>query len=353
MPGMRRPQATTRLDVERRVLTAREVEDLQRRPAEPRDYEHVAMPNTEVWCDGELIAGLYELEEDSAELLDVCRNLPFVRDYRTSGMRTQSVIFGYRPREPLRKDYCGAASLSSDFPHGFAVLDRWASVVERYYREARPDVHAHHEKMVLQDIDSAWRMTDSIFTSGIVNKDTSHHYHKDNGNFAQTWNAMVVLSFDIEGGETVAPELRTAFRYDNRPCVLVFPAESTWHAVQQLRTRGRNGYRFSVVFYSLTGMCKCGTKKEELDRIRKIRTERERRRANREELVEKLYETGTPRSREVIDRMRASGRLEALEQERTLEERIERLKRSTSSRAKQVIRRLERKLAELKKEEAQ
>lgn len=336
----------TRLDVVPRVLSKEDLAELKMRPAEERDYEHAVYPGTEIWLDGKLAVGFYRLEEDTCDLLAMVKRLPFARDFRTTGMRSQSCIFGYRPRETLRKNFCSAASMVRSFPQGFAMLDKWASIVERYYAEANPELHTEHTAWADENVEPAWRMTDSIFTSGIVNKNAAHHYHKDFGNVPGMWNAMIVLSHDIEGGDTVVPELRTAFRYDGRPAILVFPAEATWHAVKPTKPRGTQGYRYSLVFYSLAQMCQCLTRKGELVRVRKVRTEQEHRRADLDSTVARLEETGGSAHRKVINGLRENGKLADIKRDRTLEERIARLKSAKSTRAKQVLRRLEKKLKE-------
>lgn len=347
----RRAQAK-RIDVERVTLTPEQEAGMPERCPTEADYVRTVYPGTEIWVDGKLAAGFYRLEEDASPLLQAAKKIPYIRDFRTGGMRTRSCIFGYRPREPLRKDFCGCSTMATKYPRGFSTLLEWSLIAERYYREASPLVYAEHSRWARKEIKDEWRMGASIFTSGIANKDTSHFYHKDRGNRAGTWNSMIVLSRDIRGGETVVPELGTAFAYDDLPCVLTFPAESHWHGVRKLTTHGVRGYRYSFVFYTLASMTQCGTRKEELSRIRKVRSEREHRRGDVDATVAKIYESGPKEAKEVIDRMREEGRIEELKTaDLTLEQRVARLEKATSAQSKQVLRRLKRRLAEQQEKE--
>lgn len=322
--------------------------DFKDRSPTEDDYDHIVKPGTEVWVDGKMAAGFYLLEEDAAELTEVCKALPYVFDYRTSGMRTRACIFGWRPREPLRKDYCASASLKSKQPHAWAMLDRWGRVAERYYRESRRDVWEAHRALIDEKVNPAWCMEDSLFTSGIVNLNTSHVYHKDFGNFQGTWNSMIVLSNDIRGGETVVPALRCAFQYDTFPAVLTFPAEGEWHGVMPLQTLGRDGFRISIVFYSMTGMCHCGTPKEEVQRIRRKQSEREARRTDVEATASHIAESSKPAAAQ-IEQLRKEGKLaEFGRTDLTLDERIAQVERAAArgnAAAKSVLKRLLKKKA--------
>lgn len=263
----------------------------QRGPTED-DYDQVIGGTFDAFCGGHRIMACKVLEHPH-DLIETVKETQYSKDYRTSGMKTHSRIFGFRPREPLRKDFCSVTSLARAQPQVHGTYCRYAEVVEDFYKEKAPAIHAHHREIVEENILPQWRIGDTLFTSGIVNKNNPLNYHKDNGNYAETWNGMITLANDVAGGMLVIPELRVAVEF-KRPAVIIFNARDTWHGVTPIRPMNPRGYRYTIVYYTLKGMANCGTKKEELNRIRKIKTERENRRttANRDEMEKRIAKAG-------------------------------------------------------------
>jgi hypothetical protein len=91
---------------------------------------------------------------------------------------------------------------------------------------------------------------------------------------------MYAISHDCAGGYLAVPELNIGFSFD-RPALIMFDGQGLIHGVTPLEKRSKEAYRYSVVYYALQQMCKCGTLDEELARIRKVKTQRELKRAGK------------------------------------------------------------------------
>jgi hypothetical protein len=240
------------------------------------DFDTIVDEECDAWLDGEAFAVVRHISKPE-ELLSALRTIDYRKDYRTSGLYSQSRIFGYRPREPVRKDFCAAASIAHDDPTANRTLCDFAEVADTYYRQLIPATYAKHAE-VITGVRPEWRINDTLFTSGIANKDNVLGYHKDHGNFSGAWSAMFAIQKDIGGGFLVMPKHRVAFSF-KRPSIILFNGATTLHGVTPLRrTSVRSSYRYTVVYYSLKMMCNCGSRDEELSRIRKVKTDRERRR---------------------------------------------------------------------------
>ena len=121
-------------------------------------------------------------------------------------------------------------------------------------------------------------MHGGVFTSGICNYNNPLRLHYDKGNFPGSWSAMFAFTHSIRGGNLVLPGYRVAFRF-NKPSFIIFDGQKNLHGVTPIKYLGKSGFRYSVVYYAMQGMCRCLSTGEELERIRVVKTGRERKRA--------------------------------------------------------------------------
>lgn len=213
-----------------------------------------------------------------AELGALLRPIKYPRSHRSAGMLARCMIFGFQPRAVLRKDFCGISAMARTYPEAHARLCELSVDASALLSAARPDVYERQMERV-GEIRPEWRIPGSAFTTGVVNQTTAIPYHRDQGNFPDAWNVQIAWTREAEGGRLVVPELGVAFDY-SRPAVTAFEAARYWHGVTPIRRRV-GGYRFSVVWYAMRGLCACASPAEEVARIRRVRTERERRRRGR------------------------------------------------------------------------
>lgn len=263
-----------RLEAERRPV------DLGRYRGAFADERHVSTIVDEpcaVHVDGEEQPSVVyvELERRLPEAVAALRRIEFQRVNRTAGMLSTSRTFGYAPKKPVRQlDTCSAAKLARDQPAEHAIIAGLAEVVEEWYRRLNAPLYEQHERTV-DTVLPEWRLGGGVFTSGIINRNNKLPYHFDGGNFADCWSNMLVFKRACVGGDLVCPELDLCFRLRDHS-LFMFDGQGILHGVSPFRLARADGYRYSIVFYSLREMWRCETKAETVGLAARRRTERER-----------------------------------------------------------------------------
>jgi hypothetical protein len=211
------------------------------------------------------------------------KNIKYPTTTRTGGLKTQSKIFGYSPRNALRNDYCNITSMSEEETKQHTIITDFGKVLTEYYKEYMPNDFNAHEKVVVERVKSDWIIKDTPFTSGIVNKNNPLKYHHDAGNFKGLMSNMLVLKKDVSGGYLIIPELDVALECPDGALV-IFNGQRILHGVSPIQYGNNKAYRYSVVYYSLEHMWKCETIDEEIARIRNLKMERENNRLDPEHI---------------------------------------------------------------------
>lgn len=205
------------------------------------------------------------------------KNVTYSKNFRTGGLPTNSRIFGYSPRVTLRKDFCATTSMSQEFPDAHREICEGAAIAETFYMAHAPKLFKEHVDIAHEKVKPDWRIGE-VFTSGIANKDNQLWYHHDRGNFANVWSAMFVFKRKITGGFLSVPEYDLCFALRDHS-VLLFDGQGLLHGVTPFKKAGPDSYRYSIVYYSMRQMWNCLSPKDEMNRIRKLKTEREFKRA--------------------------------------------------------------------------
>lgn len=245
---------------------------------DPSHYSIFIDEPTVLYMDGRP-AGLYVPmpPEEVAPMRAALQSLEYQETYRTNGLKTRSRVVGYQPRITIRRDYCTTAILASENPQAHSTICAGAALASEYFRQLFPAEAAEQEALVREQTKECWILPNSWYTSGICNWDNQLRYHFDAGNFVGTWNAMFTFKRDLEGGFLAVPELDLCFAVRDGT-LSIFNAEALLHGVTPFKKLSPRSYRYTVVFYALKQMCNCGTPAEELERIRRVKTEREHRR---------------------------------------------------------------------------
>ena len=216
------------------------------------------------------------LKEGTTDILrEAVLRIKIGKNKRTKGLRTLSKIFGYMPRETIRKDYCSSVSLARDQPKEHAVVCGFAKVLTEYYSTYAPEVFKKHEELVAEKVLPEWKIKDTVFTSGIINKNNPLKYHFDSGNFPELYSNMVCLRKDTEGGHLSIPEYDIGLAIADNS-VVFFDGQSLLHGVTPITYNSEKGYRFTLVYYSLRQMWKCLPLTEEIIRIKERKAAREK-----------------------------------------------------------------------------
>jgi hypothetical protein len=200
-------------------------------------------------------------------------------EYRLSGIRNPSRVFGHSPPVPLRRRYwCGVSHFDTEHPDVAAGLRHMTPFVWDLFAGRLPAEAAAHHAAVDGLVHRDWWLGPEgrpvPFTSGILNKTSVLPYHTDAGNVAGSWSSMLVMRRRVGGGYLHVPGYGVAFSCPNGS-VLSFAGGTHLHAVTPLARRsGGPSYRFSVVWYARSEMRVCGSADDEARRAQTVATER-------------------------------------------------------------------------------
>lgn len=204
------------------------------------------------------------------------RDTPWSSTLRSgAGLRNVSKVFGMAPRKAvLKRESCRPSALYYERPDIEQVLEDTALELSQWIETYLPDISEEDRKEVLPKVLPEWRLgEETIWTSGVINLTSQLPYHRDGANF-HSWSAMPVVRRGVRGGELHLPEYDVSFGCRDG-WVVYFPGWRIVHGVTPMRKVEEDGYRISVVYYSLKGMMDCHTWAMEQKRGGEMRTQRE------------------------------------------------------------------------------
>jgi hypothetical protein len=231
-----------------------------------------------IWSDvdtGEPVLAYAPLPGDVATFRRAVMDTPWSSTLRSGqGLRNVSSTFGMAPRKAvLKRESCRPSALYYTRPDIEAVLEDTANDLTAWVQTHLPDIAAADRKEVA-DVLPEWRLgEETIWTSGVINLSSQLPYHRDGANF-HSWSAMPVVRRGVRGGELHLPEYDCSFTCRDG-WVVYFPGWRIVHGVTPMTKVTEDGYRISVVYYSLKGMKDCHTWAVEQKRGTEKRTERE------------------------------------------------------------------------------
>ena len=229
---------------------------------------------------GEILGVYFTIPKTPSKLLMALMGIKYDTNKRLKGLITHSRIFGYRPREKIRNDYCSSASLAVKQPDYHAELILFAHVLTKYYKKFMPKLYKIHKGIADDNVLDDWMIKGTPFSSGIVNKNNELHYHYDAGNFKDVYSNMVAFKSNVSGGHLSIPEYDVGLEISTNS-VLLFDGQKILHGVTPIKLFNKNSYRFTVVYYTLKAMWNCEPLSKEILRYRKERTTLEKKRFQR------------------------------------------------------------------------
>jgi len=203
-------------------------------------------------------------------IASVLERIRYDRTTRTSGLVTESRIFGYSPRNGPRNAPCRATNLNREWPKEYRHLKNLADIASSKYHEVNADLAKKHADLTTDRVHEAYRLGESMFTSGIINHNNPLNYHFDSGNYKGVWSAMFGFKRGVRGGYLSCPEYDISLEIANGSLTL-FDGQSILHGVTPIEKLSSQSKRYTVVFYSLRGMWSCDEPFDELERMRKQR----------------------------------------------------------------------------------
>lgn len=222
-----------------------------------------------------------KLDFDDRQIMWALDRIKYEENTRTSGLKTRSRIFGFNPRNAIRKDFCSTTSLAVQQPQEHAAVIKYGIQISGLYSQFTPEVYEQHMQITKAKVLDEWAIKDTPFTSGIINKNNPLKYHFDSGNFKNVYSCMVVFKRGTRGGFLSMPEYGVGVSLPHNS-VFMFDGQSVLHGVTPITKDSPTDTRYSIVYYSLQQIWNCLPLSEEIARIRNKKTERERKRAKGE-----------------------------------------------------------------------
>lgn len=197
-------------------------------------------------------------------ILENLQQIKFSQSTRKSGLSTNSVIFGFSPRDYVKGLPCRVSKWRSIQNNLHDAFCNYAVYFDKIYANIFPEIHCEHNQILRQEINQYYRIPNTTYTSGIINKTNGLLYHTDNGNYKNFRSCMLYHEIGkIEGGELSMPEYEIGFRFQNGTFIF-FDGASIIHGVCPI-TKLPNSERYTTVFYTLEGLKHGLSPKEELD----------------------------------------------------------------------------------------
>ena len=226
---------------------------------------------------GQLLGVYLVMPKHSMELLKSLLTIKYDKNKRLAGLITRSRIFGYKPREKIRNDFCTSTMLAKESPKEHKIICDFAKFISKIYKKNCPEIFNDHFEITKTKLLQEWTIEGTPFTSGIVNKNNALHYHFDSGNFKNVYSNMVAFKSNTKGGYLSLPQYDIGLEIANNS-LLLFDGQKILHGVTPFKLLSENAYRLSIVYYSLQQMWNCQPLNEELARIKDVRTELEKKR---------------------------------------------------------------------------
>ena len=240
-----------------------------------KDYDYDKVINREciIELEGNMPMSYVKMSHIHIALRQALNNLKFHKSVRASGIKSvASVLIGNKPANPSKEDFCHKATVQLKYGNEHEVLIQTAQIMSDIFWQLMPPYKALAEGLLAlphRSILDKYMIGETVFTSGIVNKNNPLHYHYDTANMNGCLSCMLVVRSNMGGGYLVLPEYRAAIACQDE-YMLIFNGRKILHGVSELVpcAEAINPYRYSIVFYTIEAMTKClGDQAESLERI--------------------------------------------------------------------------------------
>lgn len=211
------------------------------------------------------------LDMDAREIIQALNRIKFFERIRLSGLVTQSETIGYKVRNKLRHNACELSALANKYPYEHDLIMGLSKVLSDIFKEyLRPYYRINEFILNKKDILQEYKILETVFTSGIINKNSAMGYHVDRGNIPGMLSCMLVFKNAVSGGFLSLPEIGKGLECCDCSAV-IFNGQRLIHGVTPIQYANKKfpGYRYSIVFYSMHGMWDCLPPSDELDFFRK------------------------------------------------------------------------------------
>lgn len=205
-------------------------------------------------ADGNLIIHYdYIPKNINQNILNELQGIKFSHSTRKSGLATESVIFGFSPRDYVKGLCCRISLWRKTQQNLHDKFCFYAQEFDKLYANLFSEIHKKHNEVLNKEIKSFYRIPKTTYTSGIINKSNGLLYHTDNGNYKGYRSCMMYHEFgDVRGGELSFPEYEIGFKFQHNTYIF-FDGATLIHGVCPI-LKGVNSQRYTTVFYTLEGL---------------------------------------------------------------------------------------------------
>jgi len=259
------------------------IKDYIKRSALETDFTKLITESTIITDQNNKLSIVYLIIPEIPDFFaNVLTKIQYKKNRRITGLRSEGAIFGYMPREQIRKDFCSSTLMARENPKAHNLICNFGKLLTKQYQQHAPQIYGQHSQIMQDSVLNEWTIPETPFTSGIINKNNQLKYHKDAGNFSKVYSNMVCFKKGCKGGYLSIPEFDIGLDIANKS-ILLFDGQDIIHGVTpfKLQSPYPDSYRFTIVYYSLKQMWNCQPISEELDRIKARKTEREQKRYKR------------------------------------------------------------------------
>lgn len=176
----------------------------------------------------------------------------------------KSSIAGYMDSS-ARNPYCRQTAFNQKHYDKFKEAYPIIKLVDNYYSELMPD-HYSKQREEADKTAKDFVIKNTSFTTLTVNNNWQTAVHTDKGDYEEGFGNLVALrKGKYTGGHLVLPKWGVGFDLQNGDLLLMDVHEH--HGNTPIVLEDPNATRISLVMYYRKNMIKCGSAKEELERV--------------------------------------------------------------------------------------
>jgi hypothetical protein len=198
------------------------------------------------------------------------KNMYSIDPVTHESIEVSTAVAGYFDRVGGRWPFCRTTAFTLEHVKDWHdVLPMVHHVASVYAREA-PDQYKR-QRAFTDKCSQDFVIRDTPFTTLTINHNVIGTIHKDAGDFKDGLGIITVVRRGSYAGALLAfPQYKVGV--DLRDGDLVFFNPHDWHAVTEFEgSLSEDHERISVVYYARTGVAKCGSAHEELERAKRFR----------------------------------------------------------------------------------
>lgn len=177
--------------------------------------------------------------------------------------KIESLLFGATSPIINKLGFCNAGVVTDQDPIlGYLLCEKISGMLDKLFAHYLPGwQQVNHSLTKKSNINLDYFMSQTIWTSGILNKSSIQPYHFDVMNLKNTYSAMFTIKHRMSGGYLVLPEYDLAVKAANGS-VIFFCGRELLHGVSPMKIHP-GGERFTGVYYTTKSLEVCGSKEEE------------------------------------------------------------------------------------------